>query len=348
MDHTEYTHHTTEDFVTDEFFIAWVKHPTEERRAFWQAWLSLHPDKRAVVEEARRLILMLDFVETKAPEGKFLEIWGNIVEASEARKGIELVAEPSLQVEMGETERPRRSRLWYRLSAACIVLMAGVVYVVWQQQTPITVRTTFGESRTLFLPDSTKVTLNANSILRYAADFSTGEREVWLDGEAFFAVVHTRSDQRFLVHTAELQVEVLGTRFNVNSRRGRSRVVLEEGKVKLDAAEEILHTPEVVLQPGELAEFSKTEKVIGKKKVDVDKYSSWRNNQLVFVGASLAEVGQVLEDNYGYEVEFHDEAVKLQHFTGSASVDNLPELFHKLSRLFGVTIIQEGNKLTIQ
>ncbi len=51
------------------------------------------------------------------------------------------------------------------------------------------------------------------------------------------------------------------------------------------------HTPEVVLQPGELAEFSKTEKTIGKKKVNADQYSSWRNNQLVFVSASLAEIG---------------------------------------------------------
>ncbi len=106
--------------------------------------------------------------------------------------------------------------------------------------------------------------------------------------------------------------------------------------------------PEVVLQPGELAEFSKTEKTIGKKKVNADQYSSWRNNQLVFISASLAEVAQVLEDNYGYTVEFRNEELRQRRFTGSASVENLPDLFHTLSRVFGLTIVQDGNKLTIE
>ena len=347
-DKMDYSAYKTEDLAADPFFIAWVKHPTDENRAFWNAWLSQHPEHKPIVDEARRLVLMLDFKEAKAPEGKFLEIWGNILDATTEDRTSDTPTIP-LPVYITEDASPKTNRSWYRLmAAACVVLMVGVAYIVWEQHDAVVVRTTYGESRTLFLPDSTKVTLNANSVLRYATDFSSGEREVWLDGEAFFAVVHTRSNQRFLVHTAELQVEVLGTRFNVNSRRGRSRVVLEEGKVKLDADEKMPHTPEVVLQPGELAEFSKTEKTIGKKKVDADQYSSWRNNQLVFVSASLAEVGQVLEDNYGYTVEFRNETLRQRRFTGSASVDNLPDLFHKLSRVFGLTIIQDGNKLTIE
>jgi len=344
----DYATYSTEDLATDPFFIAWVKHPTDESRAFWKAWLSQHPEKKAVVDEARQLVLMLDFKETKAPDGKFLELWGNILDATADERTTPSDTDTS-PIQITPAEAPRgTARVWYKLmAAACIVLVASMVYVAWQQRATTVVRTTYGESRTLFLPDSTKVTLNANSVLRYASDFAAGEREVWLDGEAFFAVVHTRSNQRFLVHTAELQVEVLGTRFNVNSRRGRSRVVLEEGKVKLDLEEKNPRTPEVVLQPGELAEFSKSETTIGKKKVDANQYSSWRNNQLVFVSATLAEVGQMLEDNYGYTVEFRKEELKQRRFTGSASVEKLPELFQKLSRLFGLTITQDGKNVTI-
>lgn len=347
----DYTTYSTEDLATDPFFIAWVKHPTDESSAFWKAWLSKHPDKKDVLNDARQLVLMLDFKETKARDGKFLELWGNILDATAEDHTAEAQAHIiSIRPSDHHTRdsAPANRHGWYKLiAAACAVLVASMVYVVWQQRATTVVRTTYGESRTLFLPDSTKVTLNANSVLRYASDFAAGEREVWLDGEAFFAVVHTRSNQRFLVHTAELQVEVLGTRFNVNSRRGRSRVVLEEGKVKLDPEEKNPHTPEVVLQPGELAEFSKSETTIGKKKVDANQYSSWRNNQLVFVSATLAEVGHLLEDNYGYTVEFRNEELRQKRFTGSAPVEKLPELFQKLSRLFGLTITQDGKKVII-
>jgi ferric-dicitrate binding protein FerR (iron transport regulator) len=71
------------------------------------------------------------------------------------------------------------------------------------------------------LPDNSTVILNANSSLRYQENWEAELlREVWVDGEAFFSVVHTHNHQRFRVNvTDDLKVEVLGTEFNVKDRR---------------------------------------------------------------------------------------------------------------------------------
>ena len=333
-----YCVYTVEDFVTDELFIQWVRNPTDENNAYWSAWLSKNPDKEAVVREARQIILMLTFKETHAPKGKFLEIWEGISD-NDDRKVFDIYA--------GDTHNIQpRFRHWYKVAAALFVATAAIVYSLVHGPQTITIQTAYGESRALFLPDSTKVTLNANSILRYSSDFNEKSREVWLDGEAFFAVVHKRDNRNFRVHTNELNVEVLGTRFNVNTRRGTSKVVLEEGKVKLDIPHN--NSSELIMEPGDLVEVSSEKRRFEKKKVEVSNYSSWRMNKLVFVSTPLREIAQLLEDNYGFKVEFVDEGLEDQRFTGSASVDDPHELIGKLNLVFDLNIQQRGKEMIFQ
>jgi transmembrane sensor len=335
----DYTIYTTEDFVTDEYFIQWVKNPTAENSAFWNAWLSKNPEKEAIIKEARQIILMLHFREVKAPQGKFLEIWGNIVEAEDR---------PILEIAPHRDNTAHRIGWWYKVAAAVLVVATALTYTLLSRKDTVTIQTAYGESRTLFLPDSTKVTLNANSILRYAADFNKDTREVWLDGEAFFAVVHKENNQNFLVHTEELQVEVLGTRFNVNTRGGKSQVVLEEGKVKLAIHDSKESNAPMVMQPGDLVEVSRTTKQVMRKKVEAEYYSSWRQNKLVFVGTSLEEIARLLKDNYDYDVRFKNEDVAKLLFTGSAPVDDPQELLQILSKVFGLAVRQEGRSVIIE
>jgi transmembrane sensor len=336
-----YTVYSVEDFATDEYFIQWVKNPTAESNAFWSAWLSKNPAREAAIKEARQIVLMLNFKETRAPEGKFLEIWERISDSDNLR--VLDIAADDVKV---RSQSPLRN--WYRIAAAFLLATAAVIYVFVNRQHTTIIQTAFGESRSLFLPDSTKVTLNANSVLRYAADFNENNREVWLDGEAFFAVVRKKDNQNFRVHTGELQVEVLGTRFNVNTRRGTSRVVLEEGKVMLDIPDGD-KSSQLIMLPGEFVEVSGETKKIEKKKVEVGNYSSWRLNKLMFIGTSLEEIARLLEDNYGYRVEFKNDSLKRLLFTGSAAVDNPRELIEKLNKVFDLNIQQEeANDLIIQ
>jgi ferric-dicitrate binding protein FerR (iron transport regulator) len=116
--------------------------------------------------------------------------------------------------------------------------------------------THYGETARIKLPDGSMVVLNAHSTLTYN-DWSEGQtREVWLNGEAFFEVQkkHDATGRvKFVVHTGDLNVEVLGTRFNVSNRGLRTQIVLEEGKVRLRYEQE---TEKVIdMQPGELVEY---------------------------------------------------------------------------------------------
>lgn len=339
--------HTLEDFMAHEDFIKWVKSPTEESNALWNAWLSKNPDKRKAANQAREMILLLDFKQIPAPEGKFLEVWERISQASEEKTSV-LTVVSDRRV---SASRPQWQRHWYLKVAAAVMfcLTAAGLFTVYKRFSTVTIATAYGESRTLFLPDGTKVTLNSNSRLSYRReDFSEHQREVWLDGQAFFAVTHKPNDENFRVHTAELQVEVLGTRFDVNSRRGRSKVVLEEGQVKLDIQYPSREPQTVMMKPGDLVEVSEGTHNITHQEVDPKDYLSWRNNRIEFAGSELSEIAHWLEDNYGYTVVFSDAGLKDHKFTGSCSTDDMQELLQKLSRVFNLDIQQEGTQITIK
>jgi ferric-dicitrate binding protein FerR (iron transport regulator) len=221
-------------------------------------------------------------------------------------------------------------------------MLAGVGYFRYFYS--ITITTTYGESRSLFLPDSTKVTLNSNSKLAYSPyDFARHRRSVFLRGEGFFAVTHQDDERNFIVQTDELDVEVLGTKFNVNSRRGKTQVVLQEGKVKLD-----MSGAPMMMAPGELVESTGKQETAVKRKVETGNYSAWRNNRLVFSRTNLSDITQLLEDNYGYKVVLREPALADRKFTGTCSSENLDELFEKLSIVFELEITQTANEITIQ
>ncbi|MGD1895272.1 MAG: FecR family protein [Cyclobacteriaceae bacterium] len=111
-----------------------------------------------------------------------------------------------------------RQLIWYRAAVVSgLVLTAALVWFLLKADSLTEYATDYGEIRTLTLPDSSRVTLNANSAIHYAAKWDVDvAREVWLDGEAYFSVTHTQNDQPFIVHVTDgLRVNVLGTEFNV-------------------------------------------------------------------------------------------------------------------------------------
>ncbi len=97
-----------------------------------------------------------------------------------------------------------------------------------------TVNVPYGQRVNLSLSDGTTVWLNSGSHISYPESFAKGRREVYLDGEAYFEVAHNK-EKPFIVHATEYDVEVLGTKFNVDaySKEGTFEGSLLEGKIKL-------------------------------------------------------------------------------------------------------------------
>ena len=340
----DYSKFQVEDFVSDEYFVKWVKRPNGENKAFWTAWMSKNPESAGRIREAREIVLQLDFKPNLPPEGKFLEVWDKIAkaDADNLRSLPNVLAKTALQ----DKKRGQNRRLLYGIAASVTLLIVFAFIFISIRSRTLEISTAFGESRTVFLPDSTKVTLNSNSKISFAPSLlSNGSREVFLQGEAFFSVVHKDNHEKFIVHTGELNVEVLGTKFNVNSRRGQTKVILTEGKVRLNMTSNKKH-PDVIMAPGEYVAFAKGK--LTRKTVDTNDYLEWRNNRLVFVGTSLQDIAQMLEDNYGYEVSFQNDSIRNRKFTGSSSAVEIEELLEKLSRVYDLKVEKNGNKVLLK
>lgn len=253
-----------------------------------------------------------------------------------------------------DVEEMQRSPPWRRWAAAAAVLaaVAGGSWF-WQaehaQPALTQLSTPYGKTRIVQLPDGSTVTLNSHSTLRYAANLGQeGVREVWLDGEAYFAVKHLPDHQRFVVRTtAGFQVEVLGTKFTVYRRRQQGRVVLLSGKVKVDFTDSARGN-DVVLKPGELVETwdAQPHRVLHKA-VNVASYAAWKDEKLVFDGTTVPEVATRLSDTYGVEVVVENPALNQRKITGTFPVGELEAVLQLLEKSFQLTARRQQNRIIL-
>jgi transmembrane sensor len=245
---------------------------------------------------------------------------------------------------------------WRRWAAAAAVAGAVLGGSGWllTHRAPAsqTLATAYGQTRTVQLADGTSVTLNGHSTLRYPAAWTPGKpREVWLDGEGYFAVQHQADNQRFVVHTpAGFNVEVLGTKFTVSRRQDRGRVVLLSGKVRVHFDDH--QRPDVLLAPGELVETREVRPaepvVMAYRKVrSAAAYASWKDAELVLDETTIAELAARLQDTYGLEVEVDTPELNQRKVTGTLPVRDLDVLLQSLEETLHVKAKRQGNHLIL-
>jgi ferric-dicitrate binding protein FerR (iron transport regulator) len=235
---------------------------------------------------------------------------------------------------------------WWKVAASVSGLLLVAVWLFFALNKQEKITTAYGEIRTISLPDGSSVTLNSNSSLRYTNDWdSQTPREVWVEGEAFFSVIHTFNHQKFIVHSKKLLVEVLGTQFSVDNRRERNRVVLNNGKVQLKNSPEA--APLLVMKPGEMVEFSQQRHEFKQVRVDAEQTNAWRNNKLIFDNTPLSEIFQLLEDNYGIQVQIKDSTLLTKKYKGSSPSTNSTILLEKLAKLYDLKIRKEDEQIIV-
>ena len=236
---------------------------------------------------------------------------------------------------------------WGKIAAAVLFLIvAGIgLYMFQQQKGRITERTGFGETRVLILPDGSEVTLNGNSVLSYDTEWPE-LREVRLEGEGYFKVVHTKDHRRFRVRTgADFSLDVLGTQFNISKRESGTRIVLDEGKVRCNLGDSESDT--LVLRPGEMVQFRKKPSDYKRERVEKGLYSAWKDHKLVFKNTSLREVAGILRDTYGLETEAARPELLDRQISGSVPTDNVDLLLQGIAEASAVTITRDGDQLVI-
>lgn len=233
-------------------------------------------------------------------------------------------------------------------AAAFLILSSLTYFFLSHTGSVVSHATAFSETKRLTLPDNSVVILNANSELTFNKDWTEQQdREVWLEGEAFFNVqkMPASGNAKFIVHTAQLDVEVLGTRFNVNNRRDETQVVLNAGKVKLSLEES---ADEIYMVPGELVEYSEETKVYKKQKINPEVYTSWRKDLLMLDNRTLKDIAIILEDTYGYQIHFADSGIAEKRFTATIPSGHVEMLFPMLAESFNLEISKKEKHIIME
>ncbi len=341
-----YSSYLLEDFLTDENFIQWVKHPTAETDRFWQQWLMEHPQQRETIEQAVEIITALQFRSTVLPESVLAKMESKI--------------QDRIDYQSPQATKTRHLPAFIRngIAASFSALLIIAAIIAYQQYASFKTKysTNYGERLTFQLPDNSMVILNANSSITYAQNSQTGDRELWLKGEAFFQVNRQQKSKkemrRFIVHTATMDVVVLGTQFNVNNRRDETKVVLHTGKVKLQLTpENASQAKEVWMQPGELVSYTANKNTITHKRVNSADYVAWKDNRLIFKQTPLREIARMLEDNYNYNVVIENDNLSDKIYEGTFPADDVEVLLQTLSKSVALEIenktliIKEKNNL---
>ena len=164
----------------------------------------------------------------------------------------------------------------------------------------------------LELSDGTRVWLNSVSQLRYPVQFTGKERKVYLFGEAYFDV-RTDSLRPFVVESGGMNVRVYGTEFNVTAYRDEKlRTTLVQGKVgiKVDGEKELL------LRPGQMAEYDAQTKHLEVQEVNTYLYTAWIEGTFAFKDETIEEIMGRLSRWYDLNVFYANEEVKKQLYDG--------------------------------
>ncbi len=207
--------------------------------------------------------------------------------------------------------RPVRIIRLLAASAASIALLVAAL-LFWPAQSPVseslTYQTGYGETRSILLPDSSTVLLNANTRLVWNTGWEKkGRRDMTLEGEAFFEVKKVNG-MEFVVESDNVKVKVLGTVFNFRSRRGLAHVFLESGKVNLEVP--ALGRPEVPMMPGDAIHYDNEKKdLVIETASSLDRSASWVEGMLEFQDESLGTILDHLEELYGKKFKAENKAL---------------------------------------
>ncbi|MBQ3659400.1 MAG: FecR domain-containing protein [Bacteroidales bacterium] len=202
----------------------------------------------------------------------------------------------------------------------------------------VQLRTVTGMLSNITLPDGSTVQLNANSTLSYPGSFGKSKREVELDGEAFFDIAHDKQHP-FIVHTHEIDIQVTGTRFNVDAYNlpGRkTRTWLEEGGINLlwrDAAGE---SKTAALRPGQCAILAPETRAVEITPADISGALAWKEGGFAFRDTPLEEALRQIGNRFCVNFTIKNKALAGKRYTGNLGDESLQTILRDFELADGI------------
>jgi len=271
------------------------------------------------------------------------------------RVGADRVPDTSVEgawAKASKSLRPSRRFLMAVIAAAAVVVaVVGGWAVLGRAPAWREVSTAVGHRTVVRLRDGTQITLAPKSRLRYTADYGKAQRDVYLDGEAYFQVtLDTRHP--FRVHTARSITEDLGTAFVVRAyvEQPTTEVVVAEGRVALWRADTSQTSaalearpdarPGLVLAARDLGRLDADGGVTLRRGIDVARQLAWTSGVLAFDGAPLRDV--VLTLGRWYNVDVHlesaDSALGARRLTATFTNESIDRVVERIALTLGLRV----------
>ncbi len=311
---------------------------TAEERERVERWMDAAPLNR------RRVELLADAVAA-APATPRVEVRKSIERQLDApRKGFSLGAQPAQSA-------------FTKVAVVLLLVvgggaLAGRALLSPEPDTPRpapamrVVSTPPGQRASFRLPDGTSVMLGVASTLRHAVAFGVGRREVELEGEAYFEVVHDEN-RAFAVRAGDIVAEDLGTQFVVRAYREdrHARVVVREGKVALRAASAQDASAPHVLLPGQLGRLEPNGTPVAEP-ADTSAYFAWTEGRLVFDDVALRDALPQLSRWYDLEFRLADSSLGRVPLTATFKNQPTEDVLDLLAASLGMRQVRSGRTVT--
>ncbi|WP_025762326.1 FecR family protein [Dyadobacter tibetensis] len=345
----DYNSYQLQDYLVDPDFQHWVlvngfSDPTSE----WYRRLELNHTQAQIAKEAQELIIASRICERPISSEYTQSIIRNTLETIRSQ----------------ENQAPERSRNWllpFSVAASVAVLIIGTWFIYFSDQnlqsdqfTTIKNTETTGAYQPIALSDGSTVLLYPGSTLRFPTEFNGTQREVFLEGKAFFEIAKN-ARRPFLVHSQEMVTRVLGTSFLVDAFEDRDNfeVVVKSGKVSIStkAAYEKMAS-EVALEPNQRLVLQRKEQMMVRSVIatpQIDKISPNNIQPLIFTDTTIDNILTTLSGRYN--VQFSVEGSSLADCSLTTTFGDEP-LFEKLKiicQAIGPSTHYkiEGNKIII-
>ena len=291
------------------------------------------------------------------------EIWFSALDTTENRYNKEQAFENFKgRINSAKTEKDREKQktvrtiahLWQYVAVIAVVTVFSV-FSYWRGGekvknafAQITVEAPLGSKSRLYLPDGTAVWLNSGSRMSYSQGFGVEDRNVFLEGEGYFEVVQNKKIP-FYVKTKDLQVKVVGTKFNFrNYPMDMEAVVsLEEGKVTLNNL--LRRSSVITLAPDERVRLNKADGTMVLEKVVASNALQWTMGYLFFDEELLPDIVKKLERSYNVKIVIANDALKEFRFYGNfvRQEQSIQDILDVLSSTGKVHYKQEDKIITL-
>ena len=242
-------------------------------------------------------------------------------------------------------------KVWPQIAVACIIIVLGLVnYRMNDKQKQLstqnfTVLAEKGQRAFITLPDSTKVWLNSDTKISYPADYGLKERNVTLVGEAYFEVAKN-PDKRFIVEAKGMQVEALGTSFNVNAYQNDNKIIasLFSGSVRVSYDRHV-----AILKPHESVKVDLLNRSFSRYKDEsMQNIALWKKNEITFDGESLEEITHIMSRLYNTTICIEDESLKKVCYIGTIRNNNLENFIDIINLTTPVVYENKGDTVFLR